>query len=79
VTGDLAYVRFHGRNRANWFKKVATTAERYMYLYSEQELADWAVQLKRLRGVHRAFVFFNNCYRNLGVMNTTMMAQISAH
>jgi uncharacterized protein YecE (DUF72 family) len=76
VTGDCAYVRFHGRNRTNWFKRGLTTAERYMYLYSEAELQHWAAQLKRLSGVKRAFVIFNNCYQNFGVMNATTMAQI---
>ncbi len=79
VTGDCAYMRFHGRNRANWFEKGLTTAERYMYLYSETELQRWAVQLKRRTGIKRAFVIFNNCYRNFGVMNATTMAQMLAH
>jgi uncharacterized protein YecE (DUF72 family) len=79
VTGEYAYVRFHGRNRANWFKRGTTTAERYMYLYSETELMDWAAQLKKLTEVQRAFVIFNNCYRNFGVLNATTMAQILAH
>lgn len=76
TTGADAYVRFHGRNRENWFKPGLEVAERYKYLYAERELADWAGRLKELSGVNRAFVIFNNCYRNFGIMNATTMAQM---
>ena len=79
ATGADAYVRFHGRNRENWFKRNIEVAERYKYLYSERELADWAKRLKELRGVRRAFVIFNNCYRNFGIMNATTMSQMLSH
>lgn len=79
VTGPEAYVRFHGRNRENWFRKGIEVAERYKYLYSERELAEWAGRLKQLKGVRRAFVIFNNCYRNFGIMNATTMGQMLAH
>ncbi len=38
ATGDQVYMRFHGKNRENWFKRNITAAERYKYLYSEREL-----------------------------------------
>lgn len=81
ATGEQAYVRFHGRNRDAWFKKSATAAERFKYLYAERELAEKAAQLKSLgsRGVRRAFVIFNNCYRNFGIMNATTMANMLKH
>lgn len=79
ATGPDAYVRFHGRNRENWFKHNIEVAERYKYLYSERELADWAKRLKQLSGVRRAFVIFNNCYRNFGIMNATTMSQMLSH
>ncbi len=81
ATGEQAYVRFHGRNRDAWFKKSATAAERFKYLYAERELAEKAAQLKSLgaRGVRRAFVIFNNCYRNFGIMNGTTMANMLKH
>ena len=73
VTADDAYVRFHGRNSENWFKRNISAAERYQYLYSERELGEWADRLKQLRGVRRAFVIFNNCYSNFGIMNAATM------
>ncbi len=79
VTGPDAYVRLHGRNLENWFKRDIAVAERYKYLYAERELAEWAGRLRKLSGVRRAFVIFNNCYRNFGIMNATTMAAMLAH
>jgi uncharacterized protein YecE (DUF72 family) len=79
VTGSEAYVRFHGRNRENWYKRDGGAAERFKYLYAEAELAPWAERLKSLSGVRRASVIFNNCYSNFGVMNAATMAQMLKH
>ncbi len=78
ATGDQVYMRFHGRNRDNWFKRNITPAERFKYLYSERELQSLARGLQNLeeRGVKRAYVIFNNCYQNFGIMNATTMAAI---
>lgn len=79
VTGSEAYVRFHGRNRKNWYRRDGGAAERFKYLYAEAELAPWAERLKSLSGVRRASVIFNNCYSNFGVMNAATMAQMLRH
>jgi uncharacterized protein YecE (DUF72 family) len=79
ATGPDAYVRFHGKNRENWFKRDIEVAERYKYLYSERELDGWATRLKHLSGIRRAFVIFNNCYSNFGIMNATTMGQMLSH
>jgi uncharacterized protein YecE (DUF72 family) len=78
VTGDQAYMRFHGKNRENWFARNVTAAERFKYLYSERELQSLAQRLEKLedRGVRRAFTVFNNCYQNFGVVNATTMDAI---
>jgi uncharacterized protein YecE (DUF72 family) len=78
ASGDQVYMRLHGKNRENWFKRNITAAERYKYLYSERELSSLANGLERLdeRGVRRAFVLFNNCYQNFGIMNAGTMAAI---
>lgn len=78
AVGSQMYVRFHGRNLENWYKKGITVAQRYQYLYSERELADHAEHLGRIPGVRRAYVIFNNCYSNFGVMNAATMANILA-
>ncbi len=78
TSGPQAYIRFHGRNRENWNARNITAAERYKYLYSERELAEWADKIRQLGGVSRAHVIFNNCYRNFGIMNATTMRSMLA-
>ena len=78
TTAD-AYIRFHGRNGENWFKRNLSAAERFKYLYAERELAEWAGRLKELSGVRRAFAIFNNCYSNFGIMNATTMREMLSH
>jgi uncharacterized protein YecE (DUF72 family) len=78
ATADDAYVRFHGRNGENWFKRNLSAAERFKYLYAERELAEWAGRFKQLSGVRRAFAIFNNCYSNFGIMNATTMREMLA-
>jgi len=75
ATGDQVYMRFHGKNRENWFKRNITAAERFKYLYSERELQSLARGLKNLegQGVRRAYAIFNNCYQNFGIMNAATM------
>jgi uncharacterized protein YecE (DUF72 family) len=78
ATADDAYIRFHGRNGENWFKRNVSAAERFKYLYAERELAEWVGRLKELSGVRRAFAIFNNCYSNFGIMNATTMREMLA-
>jgi uncharacterized protein YecE (DUF72 family) len=78
ATADDAYLRFHGRNNEHWFKRNVSAAERFKYLYSERELAEWAGRLTQLSGVRRAFAIFNNCYSNFGIMNATTMREMLA-
>lgn len=68
VTSDIGYVRFHGRNAAQWFG--TSTAERYNYLYSEAELGELAQRLRAVRERARTlFVFFNNCHAGSAARN----------
>lgn len=78
ATGDQVYMRFHGKNRENWFKRNITAAERYRYLYSERELRSLADSLRDVeeQGVKRAYAIFNNCYQNYGIMNAATMNSI---
>jgi uncharacterized protein YecE (DUF72 family) len=66
-TSETAYVRFHGRNRATWFKRTGSTAERFDYLYSEAELEEWASTLRNLAGeAEVVYAMFNNNGRSGG-------------
>jgi uncharacterized protein YecE (DUF72 family) len=61
VTSETAYVRFHGRNLSTWNKRGGSAAERFDYLYPEEELAEWVPTLKELAGEsQQAFALFNN-------------------
>jgi uncharacterized protein YecE (DUF72 family) len=56
-------VRLHGRNRATWNKKGLSAAERFNYLYSEDELKDFTGPVLRLAGeAKQVHVLFNNCH-----------------
>ena len=66
-TSETAYVRFHGRNRATWFKRTGSTAERFDYLYSPTELREWAKTLRGLAGeAEVVYAMFNNNGRSGG-------------
>lgn len=70
VTAPVAYVRLHGRNRKNWFKKGMETAQRYRYLYTEAELEAWTVKVRQAStAAQKTFVLFNNCFEDYGIRN----------
>ncbi|MDQ3973355.1 MAG: DUF72 domain-containing protein [Actinomycetota bacterium] len=74
ATADLAVVRFHGHNRDTWEARNISPAERFRYLYGEEELAGWAPRVRQLAGGAReTHVVFNNCYRDYGVRNAQQM------
>jgi len=71
---DLAIVRLHGRNRATWAKKGISAAERFNYLYSDEELRELAGSVTGLGGQARELhVLFNNCYRDNAQRNALML------
>jgi uncharacterized protein YecE (DUF72 family) len=75
TTPELAVVRFHGHNKENWNKKDISAAERFRYLYSEQELEEWAPKLAPLtQQAKETHLVFNNCYRDYGVNNARQLA-----
>jgi uncharacterized protein YecE (DUF72 family) len=61
LTNEIAYVRFHGRNAETWNKRGGSASERFDYLYSEEELAEWVGPLRELsEQAEQAYAFFNN-------------------
>lgn len=77
VTADLAVLRFHGHNDENWNKKGISAAERFRYLYSEQELERWKPRVRQLSdSAPETHLVFNNCYRDYGVNNARQLAAI---
>ena len=77
LTGDIAYVRFHGRNYETWWDRRRQSWERYDYLYNEDELSEWLPGLLRLDDkAQRTYVIFNNHYRGKAPRNAVMMANM---
>ena len=61
LTSPTAYIRFHGRNASTWNVRGKSAAERFNYLYTEEELREWAGPLRMIAGkAEQAFAFFNN-------------------
>ncbi len=67
---DIAYVRLHGRNRADWFREGAGRDDRYNYLYAADELEDWVTRIKELgKKSGKVYVVTNNHYRGQAMAN----------
>lgn len=67
---DLAVVRFHGRADDTWKKRNITAAERFRYLYREDELESWTRRVHELaHEAHEVHLLMNNCYQDYGVRN----------
>ena len=47
-TSPVGYVRLHGRNYQEWFRKGAGRNQRYDYLYSADELRPWVERIKEM-------------------------------
>jgi uncharacterized protein YecE (DUF72 family) len=79
VTAPLAYVRFHGRNSATWGARTRSAAERFNYLYDEDELREWAPRVRELaEAADHVHVLFNNNYQDVGVRNARQMTLLLA-
>jgi uncharacterized protein YecE (DUF72 family) len=79
TTSPTAYVRFHGRNAQTWNKRTGSAAERFDYLYSEDELREWAGQLRELAGkAEVVYAMFNNNGRSAVGGETIAQAPVNA-
>ena len=75
TTGRLGYVRFHGRNKANWW--TGNNASRYDYLYNNEELGGWVERIKSImQRVPLLLVFFNNHWRGNAAQNARDMRRL---
>jgi len=71
-TAHVGYVRVHGRNYRDWFRKAAGRDERYDYLYTPAELAPWVECTQAVAeepGTEEVDVVFNNHYKAQAVVN----------
>ncbi len=76
---DLAVVRFHGRRTGTWEARNVATVERFRYLYSEEELAEWVPRIREAaQDARETHVLMNNCYANYGATNGRQIAKLLA-
>ena len=69
-TAELAVLRLHGHNAETWEKPHITAAERFRYLYTEDELRSWVGPVRALaEHAEQVHVLMNNCYRDYAVRN----------
>jgi uncharacterized protein YecE (DUF72 family) len=60
-TSPTVYVRMHGRNAKTWNIRGRSAAERFDYLYSEEELRELVPAVREVaEGAEEAYVMFNN-------------------
>jgi uncharacterized protein YecE (DUF72 family) len=78
-TSRIGYVRVHGRNYKDWFRKDAGRDARYDYLYPADELKPWvrrAREVARDEEVEEVDVVFNNHYKGQAVVNALQFKKL---
>src|SRR3954447_6815065 len=79
TTSETAYVRFHGRNAQTWNKRTGSAAERFDYLYSDDELREWVGTLGELaEKAKTVYAMFNNNGRSSAGGETFAQAPVNA-
>lgn len=77
LTSEWAYVRFHGRNAEKWFAHTASSADRFDYRYTTEELREWEPQIRALAAeATETFVLFNNNKYDYAQRNAAEIATI---
>ena len=70
----MGYIRLHGRNRKNWFRKDAGRDARYDYLYGEEEISEWEERARRmLSSVKNLFIITNNHFQGQALVNALQL------
>ena len=76
ATAPVGYIRLHGRRYDTWFSDDPNLppAERYNFLYSEEELEPWAERIRTVtKNSKSTFVITNNHYRGKAVVNALQL------
>ena len=80
LIGDIGYIRFHGRNEANWFNENAGRDARYDYLYSNTEIKPWIESIDSItKNANKTFVIFNNHFKGQAVINSLQLLNKMEH
>jgi len=76
VTAPVGYVRMHGRNYKEWFESNNRN-DRYNYLYTEKEIADWAERVRQIDArAEKTFVITNNHYKGQAAANALEIKEL---
>ena len=78
-TSHHGYVRVHGRNYQDWFRKDAGRDARYNYLYKPADLTKWVARTEAVAEhpeTSEVSVIFNNHYRGQAVTNALQFKSI---
>ena len=61
ATHPVAVIRFHGRNAQTWNIRGGSAADRFDWMYSDEELAEWIGPTRRLaEQADEVYALFNN-------------------
>lgn len=75
VTGDIGYLRLHGRNKGSWWEG-GSAAERHDYLYNRAEMDEWAEKIALAEAdLSELFIYFENTTRGHALKNIPMLRQ----
>jgi uncharacterized protein YecE (DUF72 family) len=80
-TSHIGYIRVHGRNYKDWFRKDAGRDARYDYLYETKESLPWAKRAGALAEeseINEVDVVFNNHYKAQAVVNAIQFKHLLA-
>jgi uncharacterized protein YecE (DUF72 family) len=76
LTADRSIIRFHGRNAALVQRRVSTERA-YDYLYSPEELSEWAGRVRQIASqVSSLYLMFNNHARGQAAQNGRQMIDL---
>ena len=77
TTSSIGYIRFHGRNAAKWWKQERSSAERYDYTYSADELVEWLPRIAEVvERTRETYLFFNNHRNGQAATNARQMMEL---
>jgi uncharacterized protein YecE (DUF72 family) len=77
VTSEPAVLRCHGRSDKDWTRTTGSAAERFRYLYDENELEELASSARHLtESAPETHLLMNNCYRDYAVRNAARLIEL---
>jgi uncharacterized protein YecE (DUF72 family) len=76
MTSSVAYYRLHGRNKVDWWRETGNPHDRYDYLYSDEQLDEWAAKARSAATrADAAYILTNNCRLGQSVISALMLAE----